>query len=244
MPPPSPLRLPLAPLQVPQWRVRGRCVRPNHSFCGPSGPRHDHREVSEGRAEGIQRGRRHFSLFPSSQGRWEELGPGNVLFDAALPSSPLVPSHLSLPSPQVCRDEPVPSGDTRPDAALTPPLTPCPDPPPDRGEPTLYPKSCTPPSLRYAGTSLALVTHGLTLRIFLMRWFHWTVDEFLEVFNPRNCEVGAEREGWRGRAWPYSVARSLQPTLLRCWCGEGTACFLMRSSSRATVRRLGATCLG
>ena len=33
-------------------------------------------------------------------------------------------------------------------------------------------------------TSLVLVTHGLALRIFLMRWFHWTVDQFMGVFNP------------------------------------------------------------
>lgn len=33
-------------------------------------------------------------------------------------------------------------------------------------------------------TSLVLVTHGLALRIFLMRWFHWTVDQFMDVFNP------------------------------------------------------------
>jgi len=38
------------------------------------------------------------------------------------------------------------------------------------------------------GTSLVLVTHGLALRIFMMRFMRWTVDEFLEVFNPRNCE--------------------------------------------------------
>lgn len=37
-------------------------------------------------------------------------------------------------------------------------------------------------------TSLVLVTHGLALRIFLMRWFHWTVDQFLNVFNPGNAE--------------------------------------------------------
>lgn len=28
-------------------------------------------------------------------------------------------------------------------------------------------------------TSLVLVTHGLALRIFLMRWFHWTVDQVM-----------------------------------------------------------------
>lgn len=28
-------------------------------------------------------------------------------------------------------------------------------------------------------TSLCLVTHGLTMRVFLMRWFNWTVESFL-----------------------------------------------------------------
>ncbi|KAG2499910.1 hypothetical protein HYH03_002198 [Edaphochlamys debaryana] len=37
-------------------------------------------------------------------------------------------------------------------------------------------------------TSLVLVSHGLALRVFLMRWFHWTVDEFLSVYNPGNAE--------------------------------------------------------
>jgi hypothetical protein len=30
-------------------------------------------------------------------------------------------------------------------------------------------------------TSLSLVTHGLTMRVFLMRWFNWTVESFLQV---------------------------------------------------------------
>ena len=34
-----------------------------------------------------------------------------------------------------------------------------------------------------------IVTHGLTLRLFLMRWFHWTVEEFESLRNPRNGEV-------------------------------------------------------
>eukprot|EP00210_Caulerpa_lentillifera_P007097 g6790.t1 len=37
-------------------------------------------------------------------------------------------------------------------------------------------------------TNLVLVTHGLALRIILMRWFHWTVDQFLNVYNPENCK--------------------------------------------------------
>lgn len=36
-------------------------------------------------------------------------------------------------------------------------------------------------------SSLVLVTHGLALRIFLMRWFHWTVDQFMQVYNPPNA---------------------------------------------------------
>lgn len=36
--------------------------------------------------------------------------------------------------------------------------------------------------------NLVLVTHGLALRIILMRWFHWTVDQFLTVYNPQNAE--------------------------------------------------------
>ncbi|KAL6765787.1 histidine phosphatase superfamily [Haematococcus lacustris] len=50
---------------------------------------------------------------------------------------------------------------------------------------------------RFASTNLVLVTHGLTLRIFLMRWFHWSVDEFLRIYNPGNAEpVVIERLPW------------------------------------------------
>lgn len=34
-----------------------------------------------------------------------------------------------------------------------------------------------------------IVTHGLTLRLFLMRWFHWPVEEFENLRNPRNCQI-------------------------------------------------------
>ena len=44
-------------------------------------------------------------------------------------------------------------------------------------------------------TSLVLVTHGLALRVFLMRWFHWSVDQFMQVFNPPNAEVRARATG-------------------------------------------------
>jgi broad specificity phosphatase PhoE len=30
-------------------------------------------------------------------------------------------------------------------------------------------------------TSLVLVTHGITLRVLLMRWFQWSVENFLQA---------------------------------------------------------------
>jgi broad specificity phosphatase PhoE len=37
--------------------------------------------------------------------------------------------------------------------------------------------------------NVLIVTHGMTLRLFLMRWFHWTVEEFEDLRNPRNCQI-------------------------------------------------------
>lgn len=34
-----------------------------------------------------------------------------------------------------------------------------------------------------------IVTHGMTLRLFLMRWFHWSVEEFENLRNPKNCQI-------------------------------------------------------
>ncbi|HEX2696894.1 MAG TPA: histidine phosphatase family protein [Anaerolineales bacterium] len=34
-----------------------------------------------------------------------------------------------------------------------------------------------------------IVTHGMTMRLFLMRWFHWTVEEFENLKNPKNCQI-------------------------------------------------------
>jgi broad specificity phosphatase PhoE len=34
-----------------------------------------------------------------------------------------------------------------------------------------------------------IVTHGMTLRLFLMKWFHWHVEEFENVRNPKNCQI-------------------------------------------------------
>lgn len=32
-----------------------------------------------------------------------------------------------------------------------------------------------------------IVTHGITARLFLMRWFHWSVQDFERTKNPPNC---------------------------------------------------------
>ncbi|MFC9117004.1 MULTISPECIES: histidine phosphatase family protein [Streptomyces] len=37
--------------------------------------------------------------------------------------------------------------------------------------------------------NVLIVTHGLAMRLFCMRWFHWTVAEFESLSNPGNAEV-------------------------------------------------------
>jgi broad specificity phosphatase PhoE len=44
-----------------------------------------------------------------------------------------------------------------------------------------------------------IITHGLTLRLFLMRWLHWTVEEFEILRNPRNCQVVVMQKNAKGR---------------------------------------------
>lgn len=37
--------------------------------------------------------------------------------------------------------------------------------------------------------TVLIFSHGLTIRVFLMRWFHWTVEEYEALRNPRNCDI-------------------------------------------------------
>ena len=53
------------------------------------------------------------------------------------------------------------------------------------------------------GTTVILVTHGLTLRIFLMRWYKWTVEMFESVHNPSNSQILVMNQGSGGR---YTLA--------------------------------------
>lgn len=36
-------------------------------------------------------------------------------------------------------------------------------------------------------STAVFVTHGITLRLFIMRWLHWSVDDFETLHNPPNC---------------------------------------------------------
>jgi len=37
--------------------------------------------------------------------------------------------------------------------------------------------------------NVIIITHGMLMRLFLMRWYHWTVEEFERLANPPNCYI-------------------------------------------------------
>ncbi len=47
--------------------------------------------------------------------------------------------------------------------------------------------------------NVLIVTHGMTLRIFLMRWLHWTVEEYEALDNPGNCQVIVMEQDEQGK---------------------------------------------
>ncbi|MFG2831801.1 histidine phosphatase family protein [Streptomyces sp. NPDC048434] len=58
--------------------------------------------------------------------------------------------------------------------------------------------------------NVLIVTHGLTMRLFCMRWFHWTVAEFESLSNPGNAERRTLLLGPDGR---YTLDRPFER-----WC--------------------------
>jgi len=44
-----------------------------------------------------------------------------------------------------------------------------------------------------------IITHGMSIRLFLMRWFHFTVEEFELLANPKNCEMVILERTEKGR---------------------------------------------
>ncbi|KAE8675362.1 Phosphoglycerate mutase-like protein AT74H [Hibiscus syriacus] len=51
--------------------------------------------------------------------------------------------------------------------------------------------------------NLIIISHGLTSRVFLMKWFKWTVEQFERLNNPGNCECRVMELGQSG---DYSLA--------------------------------------
>lgn len=37
--------------------------------------------------------------------------------------------------------------------------------------------------------TIILISHGLTIKAFLTRWFHWSFEQFDRYKNPKNCEI-------------------------------------------------------
>ena len=59
--------------------------------------------------------------------------------------------------------------------------------------------------------NVLIVTHGVTLRAFLMRWFHWPVEHYENVRNPKNGEVvHLERMDDGGSAGHYILGSRLR----------------------------------
>jgi len=62
-------------------------------------------------------------------------------------------------------------------------------------------------------TAALFVTHGITARLFLMRWLHWSVDEFEELHNPPNCGLlHLQRDGSEYRLCRDSTALIKAPS--------------------------------
>ncbi len=47
--------------------------------------------------------------------------------------------------------------------------------------------------------NVLIVSHGMAIRIFLMRWFHWSVEYFESLKNPKNCQVIVLTKGSNGK---------------------------------------------
>ncbi|WP_019547286.1 histidine phosphatase family protein [Streptomyces sulphureus] len=62
--------------------------------------------------------------------------------------------------------------------------------------------------------NVLLVTHGLTMRLFCMRWLHWSVAEFESLSNPDNGEARSlllERDGRYHLDRPFEKWRTPRP---------------------------------
>lgn len=58
--------------------------------------------------------------------------------------------------------------------------------------------------------NLIIVSHGLTILLFLMKWFGWTVDEFEELTNPRNCEYRVLQLGCNNEDYSLAIHHKIE----------------------------------
>lgn len=56
-----------------------------------------------------------------------------------------------------------------------------------------------PPGQRSQNMNIVMVSHGLTLRVFLMRWYKWTVEQFEGLNNLGNGGMMVMEKGYGGR---------------------------------------------
>nr|XP_043613539.1 phosphoglycerate mutase-like protein AT74H [Erigeron canadensis] len=56
-----------------------------------------------------------------------------------------------------------------------------------------------PPGEQSPNMNLVIVSHGLTLRVFLMRWYKWTVEQFERLNNMQNGNMIVMQTGQGGR---------------------------------------------
>ncbi|XP_009628160.1 phosphoglycerate mutase-like protein AT74H isoform X1 [Nicotiana tomentosiformis] len=56
-----------------------------------------------------------------------------------------------------------------------------------------------PPGQQSSNMNLVIVSHGLTLRVFLMRWYKWTVEQFEGLHNMSNGGMIVMERGYGGR---------------------------------------------
>lgn len=51
----------------------------------------------------------------------------------------------------------------------------------------------------------------MTLRIFLMRWLHWTVEKYESLENPHNCQVVVMEQGTDGKYQLITPLKKREP---------------------------------
>lgn len=56
-----------------------------------------------------------------------------------------------------------------------------------------------PPGEQNQNVNLVIVSHGLTVRVFLMRWYKWTVKQYEGLNNLGNGEMIVMEKGNGGR---------------------------------------------